>query len=156
MALRKDRLKELVKLLKDLDKKVKKSDKVAFEMAHWLRVSPVANDEEPEIKIKDGKVCVGVKEGFCNTSACVLGHAALHAPFQRLGLNVTLDFPEVLSEGQATGGSVVYKSHGRSYEGMDAGKVFFGLTEDQASDLFGGPFETPKEAAKWIEQNLLK
>lgn len=153
-----DRLKELVKLLRKVDKEVAAGEK-SFDMGHWIHVSPAADaSTETEVVVKGGKICAVPKiaDGFCGTSACVLGYAALHEPFNKLGLSVRLEAPERLLRGESTGGTVIYKTSKAEETETYAGQKFFGLSGDQAADLFGGAFDTPADAADWIQSELIK
>ena len=85
-----------------------------------------------------------VPEGFCNTSACVLGHAALNEDFVKDGLFVrALVFtPTDVEEARPAdlpdaSFDVVYKKGKLEYVGAMAGAKFFGIPEKHATHLFG-------------------
>lgn len=120
-------------------------------MGNWITVTPLEISLGSKIEIKDGKACVIVEDNFCNTSACVLGHAALIPEFKKLGLGIKFYTHGQLSADSAVGGDVVLSAGGHRYFGVDAGKVFFGLTDGEAKALFHGNWSTPKEAAKVVE-----
>lgn len=152
VQLKKDRLKALGVVLNN----VKLDETKEFDMDTFVGVKVA---KTPEIdQVFDSKTCKistkTLKEGFCQTSACVLGFAALDSKFNAKGLKVQIAYGEldVTSEGSEVSGSVVFSSGGHKYEGFDAGEKFFGLTEGQAEVLFNGPWKTPKQAAKFVTE----
>lgn len=75
----------------------------------------------------DGRHKPGVKDNFCGTAACALGHAAMDKEFRADGLKLT--FTKIDKEdGGGWKGDVSF--HGE--HGENAGAAFFGLTSDEA------------------------
>lgn len=62
----------------------------------------------------------------CGTAACALGSAACYPPFKKAGLKMSneYDLPEYTT------------SDGELHEEVDAGREFFGITDDEACHLF--------------------
>lgn len=130
---RDEKLRELAKCLRGAHKKALefKGNVVDFNMDYYLKETS-----------REG--------GFCETSACVLGHAALHKPFQEMGLRPIL--------GSVVGVVGSHREYVITYQGKyydRAGADFFDLTENEVNELFYGVFENPLQAAEWIEGNLL-
>lgn len=96
-----------------------------FDMGTWGVASKV---------IKDKPVCA--------TRACALGWATAIPEFKRAGLQLVQDY-----EG-STGADVYFKDR----IGSDAGRVFFGLTDEQADWLFHDGAEDPKGKAAEIRE----
>ena len=86
-----------------------------------------------------------IPEGFCGTAACVLGHAAVDPTFRKEGLFVRLWSPH--EESNVGRQDIIYIDPESDesddgfgpveFEDYEAGMEFFGLTETQASALFG-------------------
>jgi hypothetical protein len=136
----KERLLKLAKYLNSL----KITPEVKYDQNNW----GVMNFKPSELKV--GPKCE-VKEGFCKTSACALGHAALMPEFQRLGLHVEW------REGYSTNGTRTYNASIR-LKGSDetdefrVGAKFFGLSEHQAHIIFGSGSMNSKEKAAQIRK----
>lgn len=153
------RLKVLAKYLRSL--KVTKEN--SFNMGSWFsrRFKPaqevvkqklVSNANKCEIKkVKE------VEEGFCHTSACILGHAAQIQEFKRAGLKIkynnsyTVEF-ETDGATELVEGQVMF----RNQYGEEAGAAFFGLERDDADNLFHGSFSKPETGAKAIERLIAR
>lgn len=127
---------KLNKLAKYLDRLPVKEGVLEFDMGHWFH--RLEGDDKPEKIVVRNGVCV--EEGFCGTSACMLGHAAL--------------MPENVEQGLMIGGrnTIVLRAKNGTVKATDddAGAKFFGLTQDQAAFLFFGAWDTPKEGAEAI------
>jgi hypothetical protein len=128
-ALRKRRLKLLVKYLRNLPRTRK------FNQAVWA-----------EHKL-DGHA--PPSENFCGTSACVLGHAAMIPAFRRAGLKLRWDKNTTENVWSAM---VCY---GRSKDG-DAGKRFFGLSCSESHDLFIDSWRSPRRRKIREIERLIK
>ena len=83
---------------------------------------------------KTVEVEVVLDEGFCGSTACVLGHAALIKEFNEQGLYVAVG----VSGSQRGKGDVVYEKNGVIVDGWNAGAEFFELHPDHANALFYG------------------
>lgn len=150
------RLEKLAKHLRTLPV----SRDLKFDMGTWFgrEFQPtITSVVEKDTLVTKGNVCTvkkvtekSVEEGFCHTSACILGHAAIGIPeFQRAGLKVDFDDNDPDGKGyRFISGHVVFK--GESDE--DAGALFFGLEDHEANALFHGDFTTPLQGAKHIEK----
>jgi hypothetical protein len=105
--------------------KVKGGERV-FDMDVWFAFEVV---DKPTYRPAKNGECQ-IEEGFCRTSACALGHAALDPRFQRAGLRIRED--DVLAY------DVVYKPKGarQVYSGLLAAQRFFGISAEQAKYLF--------------------
>jgi hypothetical protein len=142
-----ERLKELIKVLKAVKPNTKHRK---FDMSNWFvtKVTP------PEMKFKSNGDCV-MTEGFCQTSACALGHAALHPKFQKQGLHVNFSPPDMQGGELEADSTVVFGEHCN----VDAGAAFFGIERSEACTLFD-PVEyevddiKPKHVIKRIEELL--
>ena len=56
------------------------------------------------------------------------------------------------TEEQTLSGEVVFRGH----KAEEAGAAFFGLTDYEAGELFHGDFNTPLQAAAFIERKYLR
>jgi len=110
-----ERLQEFVKLLRNLPEKLPELD--GFDLGHWYM--------KRDWDIGKVSSTVQYKEGFCKTSACALGSAALYGPFVAQGLSVDRDYEEV-----------VYVGEDRHWRGLSAARYFFDITYRQAEWLF--------------------
>jgi len=118
-----ERLTEFAELLENLPAKVPGLD--AFNLGHWYNTSIYEDVGRFSESIR-------LKEGFCKTSACALGSAALYGPFQAQGLKVEYNDIVLLDEK----GYYVMGAEGECDNGLSAGAEFFGITWDQAHWLF--------------------
>lgn len=134
------RLKELAKLLHS----IKVTDEVDFDMGGWVTKTLFCGG----LKVKQGKV--EIEEGFCKTSACILGHAAMHKPFITQGLKAV--FKPSYASDEVVSGEVQY----RGKKAFEAGAAFFGLDQYDAEGLFNGGFRTPKQGAIAVERLIKK
>lgn len=151
MALKLDRVKHLVKVLRG----VIVDDTREFDMGNFMTINV---QEAPKVEHTfDPKTCKikakPLEEGFCRTSACVLGWAALDKKFNEQGLNVDIDYSQIdgASEGDQITGTVVYRGGSKRFDDFEAGAKFFGMTEEQAGRVFNGPWKTPKQAAAFFD-----
>ncbi len=122
-----DRMKHLHKILTSIPDAAMRDTRDGhrrFCMHSWFSV--VATEPVLELKVDKDGTCkhVEVEEGFCRTSACALGHAALDPKFQKQGLKVVWD--------QYSDGEVRYRGHANCV----AAEKFFGITNEQALWLF--------------------
>lgn len=82
-----------------------------------------------------GQRKVLLREGFCGSTACVLGQAALIREFNEQGLYIDLTGDGINTQGGAAG--IVYiDENGNEFFGQIAGEKFFDLTGVEASILF--------------------
>lgn len=81
------------------------------------------------------------ERNYCGTSACALGWAALDKRFNAEGLKGTWIFD---------GTTLRITCHGKSF--IDAGKHFFGLTDGEAANLFGGELVRRATVLREIER----
>lgn len=97
---------------------------------------------------------------FCGTIACALGHAAMDPGFRRAGLTLVWEehlvwkgWDEVNKQPLPSGTSeyiatVMFDDHDNEY----AGAYFFGLSHDEAYNLFVGDLETKAEVIKELRR----
>ena len=137
-----ERLQEFVRLLRNLPEKLPELD--SFNLGSWYRNSRTDPYYEG-CNLANLDRTVPLKEGFCGTSACALGTAALYGPFKEMGLGITHN-NDVIFEDLAAGVSVV------NYR---AGIRFFGITHDQADWLFyPGSYETTKITPEMVARRV--
>lgn len=116
-------------------------------------------------------------EGFCGSTACVLGHAAMIPEFTRKGLYVEVTDIQKIKDKRLADGYNFYGGEGddvfkdpknprkKIKNGFDAGMKFFGLCESHAVMMFGGELTrafygsddntkniTPKRVAKYLRK----
>jgi len=146
MAMNKERI---LALADHLDK-VRKSK---FSLSSWYTI-PDEDDTKALRKIEKNLIPAPakesdyrvknffLKEGFCNTTACVLGHAATMKEFNEAGLgvnfNVWADEEDEVSLSDLADASVdvVYIKGKRTYYSNEAGAAFFGIPKKHADILF--------------------
>jgi hypothetical protein len=156
-----------LKKLRDHLAAFKPTENLKFNMGHWGYQTFKAPVVEAKATVKNGVVCAAdiqmLEEGFCKTSACALGHAAMIPAFQRQGLKLVWNgTPEDLvkrsQELKKIGDSGVASQSAdimfAGAEGVDAGAEFFELSSNQASELFGGELQTKTEVVKYIDDLL--
>lgn len=118
------RLKKFKYMLENHDKifgkESSRKKKIRFDMRHWYR-----------------------EQHSCGTIACALGSAALYPPFIKAGLKIR---KLKLEMGGGWAGNVMYKG----YQGDWAGAKFFGISQDEAEDLFYGSTHRRKTVAKLV------
>jgi len=78
----------------------------------------------------DGRHRPQVKDNFCGTAACALGHAGMDKQFRADGLKLSFRKSGDVYEGEV-------RFEGLGLEGVEAGAEFFGLTQDESRNLFG-------------------
>lgn len=101
-----------------------------FDISTWY-ADTVVMEGLPSTKKDNRKIAL--VEGFCNSPACVLGHAALIPEFQKKGLyvDITGDYLQTYRPG------VVYISADfEAQVGIEAGQAFFNLSSEHAEVLF--------------------
>lgn len=99
----------LLKLADLLDADAKRRRGICFDIMSWGTVSNPA------------------KPLSCGTSACAMGLAALSGEFRRQGLTAKI-----------RNGDILFKMNGRvTNDGFMAAVKLFGISSQQASDLFG-------------------
>lgn len=139
----KERLLKLAKYLGSL----KVSKTTVYDQNNW----GILNFKANELKVAGSKC--EIKEGFCKTSACALGHAALMPEFNKAGLSVEwLESSALVDDGSKR---FVAKIKLRGYDTTDEfaiGAIFFGLTPFQAEKLFGPGSMNPKDKAAQIRK----
>jgi hypothetical protein len=90
------------------------------------------------------------QDGFCGTAACALGHAAMDPGFRRAGLEMRWQLHgRVLSY---YGASI----HFKTLEGEFAGAKFFGLSPDEACDVFLGARRSKNQVVAVLRQYAKK
>jgi hypothetical protein len=88
-----------------------------FDMSEWFNCD-LGHGEDTIVKKVVNKAFI------CTTSACALGSAACFPTFRKAGL-------------RTYGNNVVFRdATNEEYEEQEAGKEFFGITKDEAGDLF--------------------
>jgi hypothetical protein len=97
-----------------------------FDMTTWGRH---ALDHNPE-----------KEANFCGTAACALGHAAMDKGFRRAGLKMVWDTTNYDDNGFYYGEGMPQAYQANIYfndaEGQNAGAAFFGLSYNEAYDVF--------------------
>lgn len=149
--MKKERLRKLAKYMD----KLRVTTSLKFDMGAWfiaLRDENLAPARvKKTVQVIKGKPtvvteCPVVKENFCKTSACLLGHAAMMPEFNKLGLKITTpqyySAPTVVLEDDDEG-TIVEAA---------AGRIFFDLDVIQAKALFFGNWDTPREAAAAVRR----
>jgi hypothetical protein len=102
-----------------------------FEMTTWGEHDP---DHAPK-----------ATANFCGTAACALGHAGIMPEFRKLGLK--LKFPRRPSEwNNLYEGRVEFDGLSSEY----AGAKFFGLTHEEASNLFLDTNQTKEDVIRHL------
>lgn len=140
------RIKRL-EMLKDMLENHKKIfPTVAFNMESWLDVQSVT-DLVLSFFGKSKK-----EKNLCGTAACALGSAAIYAPFNAMGLKLAEDESGFFATGTLTPSYM-------GEDGVDAGSKFFGITEEEATDLFipeeyekNCHYITPRDVAKRVQK----
>ena len=84
---------------------------------------------------------------FCGTAACALGHAAMDKNFRRAGLEMEWEASFYNNDGDYCGEPQAYQATimFKGEENESAGAKFFGLSYDEACDIFLGTDATKKE-----------
>ena len=130
-----DRLAHMAAIMDKVAKTIPKT----FNIGQWFAAGPnrasAVIDGQFDFDGEDvQKYPVKVEEGFCGTSACVLGHAALDPVFREQGLYVEL------ATFVGHNGSIRVDDTAIKYdvfEDAEAGAAFFGLSETEAEVMFG-------------------
>jgi len=126
MATKATHTKRLLKLA-DILAKFRPKKGIKFEMAVWGR-HDVSHTPSPE-------------EGFCGTAACALGHAAMDPAFRRAGLELKwtvldhwydFDAQRSVEDRPILDAEVCFGDEKGEY----AGAAFFGLSVEEADDVF--------------------
>lgn len=99
-----------------------------FDIGTWYDPRKVMGFDDLAEKAEFSEDKILLREGFCGSVACVLGHAALIPEFNNQGLGIKV---EKGSEGMYP--TIVYDGR----QNTNAGAEFFGLSYMQASLLFG-------------------
>lgn len=92
----------------------------------------------------------GVKDNWCGTSACALGHAAMDSGFRRAGLGMRWKQAYVCAPWQAVI-TLRGESPNRPYDCYLIGAEFFGLTESEAYDVFMGTHRTKTQVIQCLK-----
>lgn len=103
----------------------------AFDLDWWYRETKEGSGRD---LVDEYNTAVRLKEGFCGTSACALGSAALLSDFQVEGLKSFKDLVVFDPDNKCNEYSDVWEYS--CLTGIDAGSAFFGITREQAGWLF--------------------
>jgi hypothetical protein len=84
-----------------------------------------------------------LKEGFCGTTACVMGHAPFVPEFADLGMRIYASRSKTYADAQFDVGGIVLlrASAPRPLYDFDAAREFFDLTYEQSNVLFSSADE---------------
>lgn len=106
--------------------------KVKFCMNTWL--------ESKKHYEEQSYISTSIKWGSCNSAACALGSACLYGPFRKAGLSINMNSTPIY----------------RGYYYLEAGEMFFGLTEEETVYLFGLPPSGTKVTTRTIASRVKK
>jgi len=124
-----ERMEELIRLIETVKPQ-------HYDQGSWMKMPIESKVETTPIRDPYADEMIPVVENFCGTSACVLGHAALHQRFMDLGLRVKV----ARAYNNFTYATVIFINPETDavYEEDDAGQEFFDLGYEVASTIFGG------------------
>jgi hypothetical protein len=130
----------------DLDKSIDKNN-----------VAEVKMTKEEKKYADEGDKFFVVKEGFCKTTACALGHAAFNEDFNAQGLRVKFSAFEHCGKIEPGDAWVEYqpKKNGKVYVDFEAGQRFFGLSQLHASVLFGPGGSIQRQLADVVDSDKI-
>ena len=78
-----------------------------------------------------------LKEGFCGTTACAVGHACMMPEFQKKGMRVRIVDSSGWGSSEGNYLAATFKDKdGNIFEGFEAAQKFFKISEDRAEKLF--------------------
>ena len=133
-----------------------------FDMQVWMKVSFTALSNLHKSEVYDDLVLEPVDANVCGTAGCALGWATTIPSFRKAGLRL---FNKVKKDGNTltSWGCTVRLVDPKTGQFIattyEAAAIFFGLTDDEATDLFCfwhyGRGSTPKSVARKI-RNLLR
>jgi hypothetical protein len=143
------KVKNLTILAEHFEKLAAEQSRKKIYMGRWVGLNRVHKSKvtfEEKITVWGDRIAI-LKDGFCGSTACVLGHGTSCKALQERGLNMELNLspqPDEKGEYKVEGFQPVLlnKKGEKIANEFQAVQQFFGVSTDEAEHLFGGDYRS--------------